>query len=130
MLSVGKTIYIFTENTYLHCDNLSIMIVLPDGRKQSISYGEVSEILIFVNISLTFYFVDMCSRNDIIVHFVSPYGKYLGKYVGSKTGNVLLRKNQFLMISSERSIDYVRNLIGSKLYNSVGFLKYINYRRI
>lgn len=68
-----------------------------------------------------------CSKHHILISYISSYGTYYGSFIGSETGNVLLRKKQFDMIGSDAAVDYVRNLIGAKLYNSVWLLSYFGH---
>ena len=68
-----------------------------------------------------------CSKHHILISYISSYGTYYGSFIGSETGNVLLRKKQFDMIGSDAAVNYVRNLIGAKLYNSVWLLSYFGH---
>lgn len=127
MITIGKTVYLLSEGTYIHCDNETITFELKDGRKQSLAYHVVSEIIVFYNTTLSSYLMYQCSINKIIIHYVSHYGTYMGCFTGILTGNVLLLKKQFDMINTDRSIDYVRNLLCAKIKNSVWVLNYFGH---
>ena len=68
-----------------------------------------------------------CSKHNIVVSYISYYGRYYGSFIGSFTGNVLLRKRQFDMIDTDKAVHYVRNLIGSKIHNSIWALSYFGH---
>lgn len=127
MFSVGKTVYLLTEGTYIHCENDTITFEMKNGTKQRLAYHVVSEIIIFYNTTLSSYVMYQCSKHQIIVSYISTYGVYYGSFVGGFTGNVLLRKKQFDMIDSEKSVNYIRNLIGAKIYNSIWLLSYFGH---
>lgn len=127
MTSVGKTVYLLTEGTYIHCENDTITFEMKDGRKQKLAYHVISEIIVFYNTTLSSYVMYQCSKHNIVVSYISVYGNYYGSFVGGFSGNVLLRKLQFDTIDTDKATDYVRNLIGSKLYNSVWLLSYFGH---
>lgn len=127
MHNIGKTVYLLTEGTYIHCEDDAITFEMSDGRKQKLAYHVISEIIIFYNTTLSSYVMYQCSKHQIIVSYVSVYGNYRGSFIGGFTGNVLLRKKQFDMVDTDRAADYVRNLIGAKLYNSIWTLSYFGH---
>ena len=91
------------------------------------AYHVVGQIIIFYNTTLSSYVMYQCSKHHILISYISSYGTYYGSFIGSETGNVLLRKKQFDMIGSDAAVNYVRNLIGAKLYNSVWLLSYFGH---
>lgn len=126
MYQLGKTIYVLSEKTYIHCDDKTLTIVKDDGLRQSIPYEQVSEIIFFFNTTLSSYVMYQCSLHSIIVCYVSVYGKYYGQFIGIYRSNVLLRKAQFDMIGTEKALNYVKNLIAGKIQNCVGLLRYLS----
>ena len=128
MFSIGKTVYLLHEGTYIYCDDSAITFKLADGRKQSLAYHVVSEIIIFYNTTLSVYLMKMCTEHHIIIHYVSPYGRYIGCFLGDYSGNVVLRKKQFEMLNElDKSLDYVRNLLCAKFKNSIWTLQYFHH---
>ena len=127
MITVGKTNYLLSEGTYIHCDDDTIMFELKNGIKQSLAYHVISEIIIFYNTTLSSYVMYKCSINKIIIHYISHYGSYIGCFQGTLTGNVLLAKRQFDMINTDRETVYVKNLLCAKIRNSIWLLNYFGH---
>lgn len=126
MYHVGKTLFVL-EKAYIFCDNntISLKIDSDENGKTRFGYNMLSQIVFFnENTVLSAYVMNQCAEHKITIHYVSKYGKYLGCFSGYKNGNVMLRRAQFLMIDTQKSVDYVRNLIGAKIRNSIWLLRY------
>lgn len=118
MNKIGQTLYILSDDVYLHCRYGAIeMQNKITGDKQSIALENVSNIIIFSHAVMSCDFVYACDNAHIAVTYNSPTGKAFGKFVGTNTGNVILRKLQFDMIDSEKELRFVKNLIGAKIHN-------------
>lgn len=124
MKYLGKTVYLTTEGTYIHCEDSTITFEMTNGVKQSIAYNAINNIVIFYNTTLSTYLMYYCSKYNIVISYISSLGQYRGCFIGNNNGNVLLRKKQFEMLNTEKSLKYVQNLIGAKIYNSIWLLKY------
>ena len=124
MKKIGRTVYLLTPGTYIHCSNDAVTFELESGIKQKLPFDAISNIVIFYNTTLSSYVMYQCSQYKIIISYISTGGTYYGSFVGNLSGNVCLRKKQFDMINSQSSIDFVRNLIASKITNSIWTLTY------
>lgn len=127
MKIIGKTLYLTTERTYLHCDNYAIMVELASGVKQQIAYQIIADIIVMCDMVLSPYIIYQCSLHGISISYISPYGKFLGCFNGPKTGNVLLRYEQFKMIGSARGNEYVKNTLAAKIKNEMWLLRYTGH---
>lgn len=127
MNKIGQTLYILSDDVYLHCRHGAIeMQNKVTGDKQSIALENVSNIIIFSHAVISCDFVYACDGAHIAVTYNSPTGKAFGRFVGTNTGNVILRKLQFDMIDSEKELQFVKNIIGAKIHNQVWLLKYLS----
>ena len=124
MIQIGKTVYLFTEGTYIFCEDDTITFKLNDGRQQRLAFHVVSQIIIFYRTTLSSYIMYQCSKHNIIIIYISPHGKYYGQFNGELSGNVLLRKKQFDMIDTQKATEYVRTELAGKFCNSIWLLKY------
>lgn len=127
MQVVRKTIYLLTEGTYIHCENDTITFEMKNGTKQKLAYHVIDSIIIFYNTTLSSYVMYECSKHQIVISYISAYGRYLGSFIGEISGNVLLRKKQFDMIDDIKSVDLVRNILGAKIHNSIWTLQYFGH---
>lgn len=128
MWSVGRTIYLVSEGSYVRCNDVTITVDMKDGSSHSVGYDAISQIVIFYDATtLSAYVMRCCAEHLITIHYISCYGKYIGSFMGDKTGNVLLRRLQFQMIGSSKSLELVRNLLCAKFRNAAWLLKYFGY---
>ncbi len=127
MYQVERTLFILTENVYIHCDNERIAVE-SNGKKYYLGFGTIESIIIFTDTTtLSVYTMHNCSEHKITIHYISKSGKYMGSFYGCESGNVLLRKLQFEMIDTEKASKYVKNLLAAKMKNSVWNLKYFGH---
>ena len=119
MKKLLNTLYVSIEDAYLSLDGENI-IVTSDGEKigrfplhnleniVSVGYRGVSPALI-----------GKCANDNISLNFISRSGRLLGSFNGESKGNVLLRKEQYRISDTANiSLEYSRNFIIGKLYNS------------
>ncbi|WP_300408739.1 type I-C CRISPR-associated endonuclease Cas1c [Lagierella sp.] len=67
--------------------------------------------------------IKMCGDNNIIIAFMTPQGRYCGRYIGKSSGNVLVRREQYRLADGEESLEFVRNIVYAKGYNSKKIIK-------
>lgn len=131
MYHIGKTLFLISEKSYLYCDDATILIQMANGAKHRLGYDTLSQIVIFYeNTTLSAYVMNRCAEHKISIHYVSVYGRYLGSFMSYKVGNVCLRKLQFDMIGTEKSVMYVRNVIAAKCKNSIWLLQYFGHHSV
>ena len=119
MKKLLNTLYVSIEDAYLSLDGENI-IVTSNGEKigrfplhnleniVSVGYRGVSPALI-----------GKCANDNISLNFISRSGRLLGSFNGESKGNVLLRKEQYRISDTANiSLEYSRNFIIGKLYNS------------
>lgn len=128
MYQIGKTLFVISCKVYLYCDNACVIVRTEDDIKYRFGYSMLSQIVLFYEDTvLSAYVMNRCAEHKITIHYVSKYGRYLGSFLGYKNGNVMLRRCQFLMIGTEKSVGYVRNLVAGKIRNSMWFLQYFGH---
>lgn len=63
--------------------------------------------------------VRLCNENDISITYLTPEGRFNGKYIGLTNGNVLLRREQYRIADDfERSLVLSKQFIRGKFANS------------
>ena len=118
MKKLANVLYILTENTYLHCENRAICVKVGGTEKTRIPAHTIESIICLCNTTVSTPFIRFCSENNISLSFHSDTGKFYGRIYGAVSGNVLLRKTQYLWIGTRESIEIVRSIISGKLLNS------------
>lgn len=126
MKHILNNLYIFSNNKYLHKEHETIEVMErnEDGSSKIIAYFPVHTLsgIYFFNTSLiSSWLVVFCSENCINLSYFSEQGRFLGRLVGAKQGNVLLRKRQYTLTKEEKYC-LSKNQVIAKLRSSVNFL--------
>lgn len=123
MKKLLNTLYVTREDAYLAKEGENIVIK---------EYGKVigrfpihilEGIVCFNYQGASPDLVKLCGDNNIIISFLTPQGRFCGRYVSASSGNVLVRREQYRMADDDRSIDFVRNIVYAKGYNSSKIIK-------
>ncbi len=119
MKKLLNTIYVTTDNSYLHKENETI-VIKKDGEKiAQLPAHAIENILCFGYISASPAFMYFCSEKNISLSYYSENGKFLAKVQGRQTGNILLRKTQYRFSDNlEHSAQLAKLFIVAKLVNS------------
>ena len=123
MRNIRKTLYITTENTYLHSQNDAIVIEIDNQEKMRIPASAIENIISMSNSTISTPFIKFCGEHNIELTFLSPYGKFYGKIYCGNTGNVLIRKRQYELLIKNDQLPIAKNLILGKSINSKNVLK-------
>src|SRR5699024_5339883 len=118
MKKLLNVLYITNEEYYLSKENDNIVIVSNGKTVARFPKHIISHIICFNYVGCSPSFMQMCIEENILISFLSPFGKFCGRVIGSTNGNVLLRRKQYYMDDSDDSIGFVRNIIYAKAYNS------------
>ena len=118
MRRINKTIYITSDDLYLHCDHDSLALMKDRSIVTRIPVTAIEQIVIFGNATISSYVIRFCNENRILMTYVSEYGNLYGNILGTWYGNVDLRDNQYRLHDSGRDIGLVRNILLGKMNNS------------
>ncbi|UPQ85921.1 type I-C CRISPR-associated endonuclease Cas1c [Ignavigranum ruoffiae] len=118
MKKLLNTLYITNEDYYLSKDNDNIVILNEGKTIGRFPKHIISQIICFNYVGCSPAFMKMCMEENILLSFLSPGGWFCGRVIGPTNGNVLLRRKQFIMADNEESLEFVRNIIYAKAYNS------------
>ena len=118
MRRINKTIYITSDDLYLHCDHGSLALMKEKSIVARIPVTAIEQIVIFGNATISSYLIRFCNENHILMTYVSEYGNLYGNIIGTWYGNVDLRDKQYRLQDSGRDIVFVRNILLGKMNNS------------
>ncbi len=122
MKKLCNTLYILTENSYLHCENGTICVKIGGCEKTRIPAHTIESIICLCNTTVSSPFIGFCGEKGISLSFHSDNGRFYGRITGPVSGNVLLRQKQYQWIGSQESIEITRNIVSGKLLNSRNLL--------
>lgn len=119
MIQINKVLYITHDDLYLYIQNENIIIKNNENvEKLRVPLLLIEGIVIFGNTTISNYVIKICSDYNIIISYVSVYGNYYGRFCGKNNGNIFLRKKQYEMYGTTKSIELVKNIILGKVLNS------------
>jgi CRISPR-associated protein Cas1 len=125
MTQFYNTLYVIQSNSSLHKDHETVVVKCDGSVTIQVPLHHIISIVclgsaIWVSPEL----MRACNEAQIAVSFVSEYGKFQGRVEGIKSGNVLLRREQFRKADQELvCIDLSKRFIQGKIANSRTQLK-------
>lgn len=118
MKKLLNTLYVTNPNYYLRKEGRNISITEDSNRITRYPIHILKQIVCFNYMGVSPDLMKMCMEENVAITFFTPYGKYCGRVIGASYGNIYTRKKQYKMQDSEESLDFVKNIIYAKAYNS------------
>lgn len=118
MRKLLNTLYITNESYYLSRERENVVIRDEDTVVRRFPVHILEGIVCFNYTGVSPGLIQLCNENDISVTFLTPNGRFQGKFIGITNGNVLLRREQYRIADDERSLAVAKNCIEAKLINS------------
>ncbi len=101
MKKLLNILYITNPQAYLYKDGLNVVVAIEQKNVFSIPVINIEGIVAFSYIGCSPGVMKLCADNKISLCFLSPNGRFIGRFQGPQTGNVLLRKVQYELCSNE-----------------------------
>ena len=118
MKKLLNTLYVTNPDYYLKKEGRNISVTLDSKRVARYPIHILKQIVCFNYMGVSPALMKMCMEENVAITFFTPYGKYCGRVIGASYGNIYTRKKQYKMQESEESLDFVKNIIYAKAYNS------------
>lgn len=122
MRKLLNTLYVTTPESYLSKDGLNVVVSVNQKEIFRIPIVNIEGIVTFGYMGTSPGLMKLCADYNVSLSFLSPHGKFIGKFQGPVKGNVLLRTKQW-----ECAKDMQYALSVSKLFVAG---KIQNYRNI
>jgi len=127
MRKLLNTLYITSDDVLLSLDGECLIVNYPDKTTKMIPLHTIEGVVSFSHKGATPALIGKCVNEGIFMSFYSPYGKFLYNVGNEVNGNVYLRREQYRIADDkDKALEYARNFIIGKLYNS----KYVLHRYI
>jgi len=110
-----NNLYITTENSYLSKTGECIKVKVNE-EKYSIPFRNICSIVCFGKVLVSPYLMSACAEKGITIVYLDMFGRFLARVNGPISGNVLLRKSQYLL-HDDRKNALVRGFVISKITN-------------
>lgn len=118
MKKLLNTLYVLTPESYLFCRNENICIRIGEHEKLCVPALTIDSIVCFGKMTVSTPLLQYCAEHGISVTFVTETGRFMGRFYGSVSGNVLLRKRQYESLNEDTfRKQFVRSVLLAKLRN-------------
>src|SRR6056297_747901 len=98
-----NTLYITTQGTYLSKEGECVAVLVNKELKARIPIHTIGSIVCFGQVSYSPYLLGHCAKNNVSLNHLTEYGKFLAKMQGPVSGNVLLRREQYLKAENSKA---------------------------
>ncbi len=123
-----KTLYIFSNGELKRKGNT--ILFQTDNTKKYLPVEDVGEIQVFGEVTFNKKFLEFASQKEIIVHYFSHYGYYMGSFYPREhlnSGYMTLKQAEYYLDSQKR-IFLARQFVRGAARNIRQVLKYYNNR--
>lgn len=118
MRKLLNTLYVTTPEAYLSKDGLNAVISVKQQEVFRIPIVNIEHIVTFGYMGASPGLMKLCADNGVSLTFLSPNGRFIGRFQGPVTGNVILRTRQYRLASDPNySLSLARILIAAKINN-------------
>lgn len=115
----SRTFYVQEQGAYLSKQGESIVVTKHGDKLGTMPLADLSEVIIFGNVSLSTPAMQLFMQRRIPVSFLSAYGRYIGLLQPEASPHGPLRKKQYAAsLNPELSLDMARKIVNAKIHNS------------
>jgi CRISP-associated protein Cas1 len=114
-----NTLYVTTEGAALRKDGDTVVVEIEGQTKSRVPLHMLGSIVVYGGILLTPPLMQACAAAGICIVLLDRIGRFQARIEGPLSGNVLLRKTQYVAsdIDSPIGLEIVRSIIMGKLTN-------------
>lgn len=118
MRQLLNTLYVTTPESYIHKDGQNLVITNNKKELLRIPAHNVESVVSFTYAGVSPGAMKLCNEMGISICFMSPHGKYIGRFVGPKKGNVLLHVKQTKVLDDQDAVlNICKVIVSGKIYN-------------
>lgn len=120
-----KTFYVFSSGTFRRQEN-TLYFETQEGQRRYIPVEDTAEIMIFGEVDLNKRFLEFLSQKEIILHYFSHHGYYMGSFYPREhlnSGYLLLKQAEHYLDEDKR-LTIARRIVEGAAKNILRVLKY------
>lgn len=124
-----KTFYVFSSGTFQRREN-TLYFETQQGERRFIPVEDTAEIIVLGEVDLNKRFLEFLAEKEIILHYFSYYGYYMGSFYPREhlnSGYMILKQAEHYLDSQKRLI-IARRLVEGATKNILRVLKYYEGR--
>ncbi len=114
-----NTLYVTTQNAYLARDGDTVAVRVDKETRLRVPLLTLDGIICMGRVSCSPALMATCGERDVAITWLTEHGRFLGRFIGPTTGNVLLRRAQYRRTDDEAAAAAVaRPILLAKIANS------------
>lgn len=118
MRKLLNTLYVTTPESYLSKDGLNVVVSVKQNEIFRIPIVNIEGIVTFGYMGASPGLMKLCAEYNVSLSFLSPQGKFIGRFQGPIKGNVLLRTKQWNLAKNEKfALEVSKLFIAAKIQN-------------
>lgn len=124
MRKLLNVLYVTTPESYLSKDGMNVVVSVDQEERFRIPIVNIESIVTFGYMGASPGLMKLCADNGVSLSFLSPRGRFIGRFQGPVHGNVLLRKAQYQTADIEDcSLHFARLFVAGKIQNYKAILQ-------
>lgn len=118
MKKLLNTLYVTTPESYLSKDGLNVVVSVNQKEIFRIPIVNIEGVVTFGYMGASPGLMKLCAEYNVSLCFLSPHGKFIGRFQGPIKGNVLLRTRQWDLVKDETfALEVSKLFIAGKIQN-------------
>lgn len=118
MRKLLNVLYVTTPESYLSKDGMNVVVSVDKEERFRIPIVNIEGIVTFGYMGASLGLMKLCADNGVALSFLSPNGRFIGRFQGPVRGNVLLRKTQYQIAEDkEHALHYAKLFVAGKIQN-------------
>ncbi len=114
-----NTLYVFTAGAYLRRDHQTVHVEVERKTRLAIPIHHLDAIALFGPIMVSPGLMGLCIESGVALTYLSDGGRLIARVDAPRSGNVLLRREQFLRADRpEGCLPLARSFVAGKVHNA------------
>jgi CRISPR-associated protein Cas1 len=115
----GNTLYVTTQGAYLGKEGEAVQVRVEEETRLRVPVHTLESIVCFGQVGVSPFLLGFCGERGVAVSWLTERGRFLGRFSGPVSGNVLLRREQYRRGDDlEASAALARAFVAAKVANS------------
>lgn len=117
MRKLQNSLYITKQGSYLRKERETLVVENERKKLLQVPIHAIANVFCFGNVLVSPFLLEFCGENSVNLAFFTEYGRFLGRFQGRQSGNVLLRRAQYR--NSECNLfPIARSIVATKIQAS------------
>lgn len=113
-----NTLYVLQQGAYLHLERETLKLDVDKKTVRRIPMHHIDSVVLFGNVLVSPFAIHRLAADGTSLVFMSAYGRFMARVQGPQSGNVLLRREQHLMVDDmSRTVQVAKYFLAGKIRN-------------